>query len=108
MGTNNKFKEALKHVLDKKSIRAYVKARENMVLQNSLLYHKLHLKATGEDVWFFVVPKTHCSVALDCCHHEAAHQGQCHSFLLMQEQFWWPGMARELKHCEELCTLSEV
>ena len=28
----NKFKEALNHVLDKKSIRAYVKARENMVM----------------------------------------------------------------------------
>ena len=81
----NHFKDALKHVLDQKSIRAFVKARENLTMKNGLLYHKLHLKATGEDVWCFVVPKTHRSVALDGCHYEAAHQGQCRSFSLMQE-----------------------
>ena len=81
----NQFKDALKHMHDQKSIRAFVKARENLNMKNGLLYHKLHLKATGEDVWHFVVPKTHRSVALDGCHHEAAHQGQRRSFSLMQE-----------------------
>ena len=81
----NQFKDALKHILDQNSIRAFVKARENLTMKNSLLYHKLRLKATGEDMWHFVVPKTHRSVALDGCHHEAAHQGQRRSFLLMQE-----------------------
>ena len=81
----NQLKDALKHVLDQKSIRAFVKARENLTMKNGLLYHKLQLKATGEDVWRFVVPKTHHSVALDGCHCEAAHQGQRHSFSLMQE-----------------------
>ena len=81
----NQFKDALKHVLDQKSIRAFVKARENLTIKNGLFYHKLRLKATGEDVWHFVVPKTHCSVALDGCNCEAAHQGQHHSSSLMQE-----------------------
>ena len=81
----NQIKDALKHMLDQKSIRAFVKARENLTMKNGLLYHKLRLKATGEDMWHFVVPKTHCSVALDGCHHEAAHQGQHCSFSLMQE-----------------------
>ena len=67
-------------MLDQKSIRAFVKARENLVMKNGLLYHKLHLKVTGEDVWCFVVPKTHHSVALDGCRREAAHQGQRCSF----------------------------
>ena len=53
-------------------------------MKNGLLYHKLRLKATGEDVWHFGVPKTHHSVALDGCHCEAAHQGQRCSFSLMQ------------------------
>ena len=94
----NQFKDALKQVLDQKYIRAFVKARENLTMKNSLLYHKLCLKVTGEDVWHFIVSKTHCSVALDGCHHVAVHQGQCHSFSLMQEQFCWPGMACELKN----------
>ena len=81
----NQFKDALKQVLDQKSIRAFVKARDNLTMRNSLLYHKLCLKANGEDVWHFVVPKTHHSMALDGCHHKATHQGQHHSFLLMQE-----------------------
>ena len=81
----NQFKDALRQVLGQKSIRAFVKARENLMMKNSLLYHKLYLKATSEDMWHFVVPKTHHSVALDGCHHEAAHQGQCLSFSLMQE-----------------------
>ena len=99
----DQFKDALKHVLDQKSIWASIKARENLTMKNSLLYHKLRLKAMGEDVWHFVVPKTHRSVALDGCHPEAAHQGQRHSFSLMQEQFWWPGMAHELKNCVKNC-----
>ena len=99
----NQFKDALKYMLDQKSIRAFIKARENLAMKNGLLYHKLHLKATGEDMWHFVVPKTHHSVALDGCHHEAAHQGQRHSFSLMQEQFWWPGMAHELKNRVKNC-----
>ena len=99
----NQFKDALKHVLDQKFIRAFVKARENLAMKNGLLYHKLCLKATGEDVWHFVFPKTHCSVALNGCHCESAHQGQRHSFSLMQEQFWWPGMACKLKNCVKNC-----
>ena len=99
----NQFKDALKHVLDQNSIRAFVKARENLTMKNGLLYHKLRLKATGEDVWCFVVPKTHHSIALDGCHREAAHQGQHRSFSLMQEQFWWPGMAHEPKNHVKNC-----
>ena len=49
----NQFKDALKHVLAQKSIRAFLKARENLTMKNSLLYHKFRLKATGEDVWCF-------------------------------------------------------
>ena len=94
----NQFKDALKHMLDQKSIGAFAKARENLTMKN-----KLRLKATGEDVWHFVVPKTHRSIALDGCHCEVAHQGQCCSFSLMQEQFWWPGMAHELKNSVKNC-----
>ena len=51
----------------------------------------------------FVVPQTHRSAALDDCHCEAAHQGQCRSLSLMQEQFWWPGMAQDLRNRIKRC-----
>ena len=67
-----------------------------MVLKNGLLYHKTHLTKTGEDLWHFIVPKSHQSIVLDGCHHEVAHQGQHHSISLMQECIWWPGMTGDM------------
>ena len=72
-------------------------------MRDSLLYHKLKLSTTGETVWCFVVPKVYRGAALDGCHCDAAHQGQRHSFSLMQERFWWPGMARDIRHKVKHC-----
>ena len=76
---------AMCKVLDPKAARAYEKLRDGLVLKNSLLYHKTRLTKTGEDLWHFIVPKSHRGVVLDGCHHEAAHQGQHCSISLMQE-----------------------
>ena len=93
----------MKDVTDEKSVRAYLKAQDNLVMRDGLLYHKLKLSTTGETVWHFVVPKVHRGAALDGCHREAAHQGQRRSFSLMQEQFWWPGMAHDIRHRVKHC-----
>ena len=50
-----------------------------------------------------IPPQRHRSAAMDGCHHEAAHQGQRRSASLMQERFWWPGMARDLRNCIRKC-----
>ena len=51
----------------------------------------------------FVVPQRHRGAALDSCHQEAAHQGQCRSTAFMQECFWWPGMTQDLRNCIIKC-----
>ena len=102
-GPRFEFKQALKQVVDEKSARAYLSARDNMVMRDGLLYHKIKLKATGEELWRFVVPKLHHAAALDGCHREAAHQGQRHTFSLVQERFWWPGVAREIRNKVKNC-----
>ena len=79
------FMRAMCKVLDPKAARAYEKRRDGLVLKNGLLYHKTCLTKTGEDLWCFIVPKSHRGIALDGCHHEVAHQGQCLSISLMQE-----------------------
>ena len=86
------FKAALHKVLDKKTTTAYVKAKEQRLIKNGLLYRKTQQGPADEIVFQFVVPQRHRSVALDGCHREAAHQGQCCSTTLMQEHFWWLGM----------------
>ena len=90
------FKEALLTVLDKKAVTAYVKAKGQLLLKNGLLYRKTQIGPAKETIFQFVVPQRHRSAAMDGCHQEAAHQGQRRSISLMQERFWWPGMARDL------------
>ena len=92
------FKAALHKVLDKKATAAYVKAKEQLLIRNGLMYHKTQQGLANEIVFQFIVPQRHWSAALDGCHQEAGHQGQHCSTTLMQEHFWWPGMTQDLKN----------
>ena len=86
------FKAALHKVLDKKATAAYVKAKEQLVIKNGLLYRKTQRGQANETVFQFVVPQRHRGATPDGCHRKAAHQGQRRSTTLMQECFWWPDM----------------
>ena len=97
------FKAALHKVLEKKATAAYVKAKEQLLIKNGLLYWKTRQGQADEIVFQFVVPQRHQGAALDGCHQEAAHQGQCRSAALMQECFWWPGMTRDLRNNIKKC-----
>ena len=68
------FRAALHKVLDKKATAAYVKAKEQLLIKNGLLYHKTWQGQANEIVFQFIVPQRHRSAALDGCHREAAHQ----------------------------------
>ena len=97
------FKEALLKVTDRKAVSAYVKSKDQLIMKNGLLYRQSKQGQTQETVLQFVVPQIHRDVALDGFHRQAAHQGQSHSLSLMQEQFWWPGMARDLRNRIRKC-----
>ena len=97
------FKAALHKVLDKKATAAYVKANEQLLIKNGLLYRKTQQGQADKIVFQFVVPQRHRGTALDGCHQEAAHQGQHCSTALMQEHFWWPGMTRDLRNHIKKC-----
>ena len=97
------FKEALLKVTDRKATTAYVKSKEQLIMKNGLLYRWSKQGPIKEIVFQFVVPQIHRSAALDGCHREAVHQGQCRSLSLMQERFWWPGMARNLRNRIKKC-----
>ena len=98
------FKAALHKVLDKKATATYVKAKEQLLIKNGLLYRKTRQGQADEIVYQFVVPQRHRGTTLDGCHREAAHQGQCRSTALMQECFWWPGMTRDLRNRIKKCS----
>ena len=98
------FKEALHKVLNKKATATYVKAKEQLLIKNGLLYRKTRQGQANETVFQFVVPQRHRGTALDGCHQEAAHQGQHRSAALMQERFWWPGMTQDLRNRIKKCS----
>ena len=98
------FRAALHKVLDKKATAAYVKAKEHLLIKNSLLYRKTRQGQADETVFQFIVPQRHRGATLDGCHREAAHQGQRCSIALMQECFWWPGMTCDLRNHIKKCS----
>ena len=62
------FKSALNKVLDEKATAAYVKAKEQLLIKNSLLYRKTLQGQADEIVFQFVVPQRHRGATLDGCH----------------------------------------
>ena len=62
------FMRAMHKVLDPKAARAYEKRQDGLVLKNGLLYHKICLTKMGEDLWHFIVPRSHWGIAFDGCH----------------------------------------
>ena len=62
------FEAALHKVLDKKAIAAYVKAKEQLLIKNGLLYCKTRHGQADEIEFQFIVPQRHQSTALDGCH----------------------------------------
>ena len=62
------FKAALHKVLDKKATATYVKAKEQLLIKNGLLYRKTQQGQADEIMFQFVVPQRHRGAALDGCH----------------------------------------
>ena len=63
----------------------------------------LHPKGEDEDLLLFIVPKVHWTAALYGCHRDAGHQGHGHTLSLLQEHFWWPGMAKQMRQVIKTC-----
>ena len=62
------FKAALHKVLDKKATATYVKAKEQLLIKNGLLYQKTQQGQADEIMFQFVVPQRHRGATLDGCH----------------------------------------
>ena len=50
-----------------------------------------------------MVPKAHQTAALNGCHRDTGHQGRDHTLSLLQECFWWPSMAKQMREVIKAC-----
>ena len=71
-------------------------------LQSTLYLHSMP-KGENKDLLLFMVPKMHQTAALNGCHQDAGHQGHGHTLSLLQECFWWPGMAKQMRQVIRAC-----
>ena len=67
-GPRETFKAALHKVLDEKATTACVKAKEQLVIKNGLLYWKTPQGQANKTIFQFVVPQRHRGATLDGCH----------------------------------------
>ena len=74
-----------------------------MVLQDALYLCSMP-KGENEDLLLFMVLKAHWTATLNGCHWDAGHQGHDHTLYLLQECFWWPGMAKQMRQVIRACT----
>ena len=76
---------------------------QNFTSLQGTLYLQSTPKGEDEDLLLFVVPRAHWTATLNGCHWDAGHQGHDHTLSLLQECFWWPGMAKQMRQVIKAC-----
>ena len=76
---------------------------QNFMYLQGTLYLRSALKGEDEDLLLFVVPKAHWTATLNRCHWDARHQGHDCTLSLLQEHFWWLGMAKQMRQVIKTC-----
>ena len=93
-------------------LREHVSSEEGQMIwrncQNfTTLWGTLYLcstpKGENEDLLLFMVPKVQQTATLNGCHRDAGHQGHEHTLSLLQECFWWPVMAKQMRQVIKAC-----
>ena len=77
---------------------------QNCTVLQDTLYLCSMPKGENEDLLLFMVPKVHWTATLNGRHQDAGHQGHDHTLSLLQECFWWPGMAKQMRQVIRACT----
>ena len=91
------------HAFSKEGQMVWQNHQNFMTLQNALYLYPMP-KGENEDLLLFVVQKAHRVTTLNGCHQDARHQGPDHTLSLLQECFWWPGMANQVRQSIRACT----
>ena len=68
------------------------------MVHQGALYH-CHILATMQ----FLVPTVHRLAVMNGCHRDTGHQGQRPTLSLLQDSFWWPGMAMQMQKVVSGC-----
>ena len=82
---------------------AILREQKKFTLHQGALYDCHTPAREPEEAMQFVVPLAHRVVAMNRCHRDAGHQGQWQTLSLLQDWFWWPGMAMWMQKVISIC-----
>ena len=81
----------------KGEIRAFAKNRKDLVILHDLVYHRVQVKDHDNLTYQFAVPPKYRKRALKLIHDEFGHLGIDRTTSLMQDRFYWPHMAEDVR-----------
>ena len=90
------------YVLSKEGWMIWRNQQNFSTIQGALYLHSTP-KGENEDLFLFVVPTMYQTATLIGCHWDAGHQGCDCTLSLLQEHFWWPGMAKQMRQVIKAC-----
>ena len=76
---------------------------DKLTLSRGLLYYRYKPKYQIEEVKCFIIPRAHWRTAIDGCHHDTSHQGKKRMESLASDQFWWPGVFKDINRAVQNC-----
>ena len=77
--------------------------RSRLVMRQGLLYRKVRRPGENVACMQFVLPTKYWKMAIQGCHDDVGHMGVAQSINLLQDQFYWPGMAKEMMQHVRKC-----
>ena len=83
--------------------RSILHNADKLTLSGGLLYYRYKPKYQIEEVKCFIIPRVHWRTAIDGCHHDAGHQGKKRMESLVSDQFWWPGVFKDVNRAVQNC-----
>ena len=75
----------------------YAKNRKDLMILHDLVYCKVQLKDHDTPTYQFTVPPKYRVRALELIHDEFRHLGIDQTTSLMQDSFYWPHMAEDIR-----------
>ena len=84
-------------------MQVLLKYRKDLFLKNGLLYQKVMLKNYSEQISQFVLPKNFIHKVILACHDDNGHLGMERTLGLLQEWFFWPKMAEDVRKHIHTC-----
>ena len=84
-------------------MKCYVKVRNELEIENGLLYRRICLKDCDKDSYQFVVPVKYRTLALELLHDRFGHLGIDRTTTLCIGRFCFPKMVDEVRRYIQNC-----